>query len=147
VLVERLERALEGVGACFEIHGDGAVLELCREGLGIKVASTLGQEVHRHQGAALLAGRVEGGAAAEGELDRYHGQHRLAHQPGLDAARARHALDLHRRGLRHERDGQEQRQDQALQQSHVLLPISWPAWAAAGRSPSAPARGWRAPRH
>ena len=49
-----------------------------------------------HVGDAGLAGRVLVGAAAEGEVHRDQRHRRLAHQPGFDAARADHPLDLGR---------------------------------------------------
>ena len=66
------------------------------ERLGVERAGAFVEQVGHQVGDAGLVLRVLGGAAAEGEVDGDQRNRRIAHQPGLDAARADHALDLHR---------------------------------------------------
>ena len=68
----------------------------------------------RERGGAVLAGRVETRPADKGEPQRHDRDRMIPDQPRLDPARARDALDLHRRGLADRPGGQ---QDQERQPS------------------------------
>jgi len=79
---------------------DRLALELLVEGLGVERTGAFIEQRHHHAGDAGLVERVLGGAAGKGEVDGDQRHRGIAHQPGLDAARADHALDRHRLGRR-----------------------------------------------
>ena len=73
------------------------------KGLGVERAGAFVEQARRKAGDAGLALGILIGAAREGEVERDQRNGRVAHQPGLDAARALHPFDLH--GVRR-RDGE-----------------------------------------
>ena len=106
---QRAQRAAQRVTVGAEIQLDRLALEPFVEGLGIEVADAVVERRGGEIGGPCLAGRVLRGAAGEGEVDGDQRHGRLVHQPGLDAARAHHALDGGRRGRSRGRDHRQQR--------------------------------------
>ena len=80
-------------GSALKPQLDRVALEPLLERLGVELAGALVEQRGDHVGDAGLVGRVLAGAAAEGEVHGDQRHRRLAHQPGLDAARADDALD------------------------------------------------------
>ncbi len=95
------------VGA--EIQLDRLALEPFMERLGIELADAVVERRGGEIGGARLARRILCGAAGEGEVDGDQRDGRLAHQPGLDAARAHDALDGGRGGRSRQRYRRQER--------------------------------------
>ena len=78
--------------AC-EAELDGLALEAIVKGVGIEIAGAFVEQRSDQVRGAGFAGRILSRAADEGKIDGDERDRRLAHQPGLDAAGAHHALD------------------------------------------------------
>jgi hypothetical protein len=98
-----LELAGEGVARGVERQADRPVLELGAKRLAVQLARTFVEQARDHVGEPFLARRVDGRAALEVQGERQERDRRLAHEVGLEPARADHALDLARgmAGRRH----------------------------------------------
>ena len=96
---QRLHIAEHDVAARVEIHAHGERLLALLEGHGIEIAGALVHHGRDEISETFLAGIVLAGAAAKGEA---HGDQRIGvalDEPGLDAAGAHDALDLHAANL------------------------------------------------
>ena len=141
MLAQGLELAGEAVALGIEREADRQVLELGPKRLAVERTRPLVDQARDHVGEALLAARVERRAA--GEVDR-HRQERnrwLAHQVGLDAARADHPLDLGRSTGRRARHEHAQCQGAAQHNLPALLNHCHPA-----RPTCSVADPWQLPR-
>jgi hypothetical protein len=111
-VAQHADRAVEIVAGHGEAKLDGVVLDPLLERLGGELAGALIQQSRRQVADACLDGGIFAGAAQEGEIERHQRQRRLAHQPGLDAARRHHAFDRGRCRRLCRRRGREQCRDE-----------------------------------
>ncbi len=74
---------------------DRLALQPIVEGLGVVGPGALVEQAGHHVGDAGLVVGVLVGTAANGEFECNQRQRAILHQPGLDAARAHHPLDVH----------------------------------------------------
>jgi hypothetical protein len=109
-IAQNLERTANLVAAGAEGQFDRVAFGPRLECLGVEIAGALVERGGRHVGCAGFSGRILIGAALERELHRDQRHGRLAHQPGLDASRAHHPLDLGRR-LRLRREHKQRARD------------------------------------
>ena len=91
----------------------GKIVEPAVIGDAVVSPRSLVEEGSGHRGGALLARRVERGAAGNGEAQGHDRNRMVLDEPGLDPAGAGHPFDRHRRGARHPRRPRqpEQRRD------------------------------------
>ena len=93
ILHQRAQRAAQRVVLRLEAELDGLALEAIVKGAGVEIAGAFIEQRSDQGRGAGFAGRILSRAADEDEIDGDERDRRLAHQPGLDAAGAHHALD------------------------------------------------------
>jgi hypothetical protein len=91
---ERPQRAAEMIAPGHEAELDRLLLHALLERAGVELARPFVEQRDHHVGDTRLAGWVGVRAAEKRVVDRDHRHGLLAHQPGLDAARADDRLDL-----------------------------------------------------